>query len=121
MEFTREDVPVIRAAADVLGKACDAAVAALAKLRLDATHVNAIESRNEAIKHAMDKTVDHPTFAMPDALGATLRLGLQLEREQVEKIVKAQITLEIEPNDNQARLEGIKRCEQIASGQVSLV
>ena len=121
LEFTKADVPVIRGAVEMLGKATEAASAALEKLKLDPMHVNAIATRNEAIADCLAKNVGRDEFTMATALGATLRLGLKLEREQVDKIVKAQLSLQIEVNDNEQRLEGIKRCDAIASGQMSLV
>lgn len=121
LEFTKADAPVIRAAVEMLSKATEAASSALEKLKLDPMAVNAIATRNEAIADCLAKSIERETFTMPTALGATLRLGLKLEREQVEKIVKAQISLEIEVNDNDARLEAIKRCDMIASGQMALV
>lgn len=121
LDFEQRDTPVLRAAVEVLEKATEAARSALDKLKLDPMQVNAIATRNEAIKDALAKHVSEPRFTMPLPLGGTLRLGLALERDQVEKLVKGQLALEIEPNDNQARLDHIKRVDQIASGQTSLV
>lgn len=100
-----DDASVITTATALLEGACDAAAKAVERLGLDTSSITILQADAQAIAKANAGNVGRAEWKLDAHLAPTLRVGLGLLTEKLEKVKKGQMDLGIvEPDDTDHRL-----------------
>jgi len=120
--LTLDDQSVVRTALDLLDKAVDAARKAVERISLPTAPVEVIGARAEELRGALNRATGDEEWDIPAHLAPTLRVGLALLVEKLEKVEESQENLGIlDPEDTTGRLEAAKDLAGRLHDQLSLV
>lgn len=122
LEFRPADRPIISTSLDILDKAIETAHKSCAIIGVPTMAVETVGFECIELRKASRRTESpEDPFEIPPHLAATLRVGLRLYLDKLEKVSAEQMKLIVQPEDTQERISEVRRTFDRAMGQGSLL